>query len=303
MLIYIVNMGKRILTDARRARLRYNISERRRRHKLQSLEYKGGKCKRCGYDKSVNALSFHHLDPLEKDFTLSSFFYKKFQKIKIELDKCILLCHNCHAEEHEQLRQIEKQSQDPNSSAYKMSLYRRKNKAKAVEYKGGKCQVCNYNKDITVLSFHHVDKEDKLFGISSDSGLNKSWDKISAELDKCVLLCNNCHAEEHATEIIENNKLSYEKMRKMAPTRANMASVKKQCDSCNKEIMVYGSRNYPTNFCSVKCKHEYSNKSWLPDEEILKLLKEKSVKELCVILGKSQATVYERLKRIKDKQK
>lgn len=258
-------MGKRILTDARRAQLRYNISERRRRHKLQSLEYKGGKCERCGYDKSVNALSFHHLDPSEKDFTLSSFYYKNFEKIKVELDKCILLCHNCHAEEHEQLRQIEKQSQDPNSAAYKMSLHRRKNKAKAVEYKGGKCQVCNYSSCMTALSFHHIDKNDKSFTISID-GLNKSWEKILAELNKCILLCHNCHSEEHAVEIEENNKVAYEKMRKLVPKKTGTTSVQKKCDHCKKDIVVYASRNYKTNFCSVKCKQSYVKKDkwdWL----------------------------------------
>lgn len=68
------------------------------------VDYKGGKCERCGYDKSLAALQFHHLDPSQKDFelahiNLNSSIYT-MDEIKKELDKCILLCANCHAEEH-----------------------------------------------------------------------------------------------------------------------------------------------------------------------------------------------------------
>ena len=42
-----------------------------KRIKEQLVEYKGGKCERCGYNKSMRALEFHHLDPSEKDFGIS----------------------------------------------------------------------------------------------------------------------------------------------------------------------------------------------------------------------------------------
>lgn len=65
------------------------------------VEYKGGKCEKCGYDKYIGALQFHHKNPNEKDFTISHAKLKKFDdKIKAELDKCELLCANCHAEKH-----------------------------------------------------------------------------------------------------------------------------------------------------------------------------------------------------------
>lgn len=69
-----------------------------------------------------------------------------------------------------------------------------KTKLKAVEYKGGKCIVCGYNKSIRALQFHHLDPSQKNFGIS---GTTKSFEKLKPELDKCVLLCSNCHAEVH----------------------------------------------------------------------------------------------------------
>ncbi len=73
----------------------------RRAAKLKFLEYKGGKCEICGYNKSPKALVFHHLNPLEKEFTISGFLTRNFNSVKKELDKCQLLCCNCHAEQHE----------------------------------------------------------------------------------------------------------------------------------------------------------------------------------------------------------
>lgn len=70
--------------------------------KLKAIEYKGGKCQICGYNKCVRSLQFHHLDPNEKDFGISG-GTKSFEKLKPELDKCILVCANCHGEIHDGL--------------------------------------------------------------------------------------------------------------------------------------------------------------------------------------------------------
>ena len=68
--------------------------------KKQAVEYKGGKCEICGYDKSISALDFHHIDPTEKEFEISRMLKGTFNTIKSELDKCMLLCANCHREIH-----------------------------------------------------------------------------------------------------------------------------------------------------------------------------------------------------------
>jgi len=80
-----------------------NVSKRRRKLKELAVAYKGGSCraKKCGYNRSIAALEFHHLDPNKKDFSLSSSgTTKSWDSIKIELDKCVLLCANCHREIH-----------------------------------------------------------------------------------------------------------------------------------------------------------------------------------------------------------
>ena len=67
------------------------------------IAYKGGKCQMCGYDKCERELEFHHLDPSEKDFGISKTLTRSVASLKEEVDKCILLCSNCHAEEHQRL--------------------------------------------------------------------------------------------------------------------------------------------------------------------------------------------------------
>lgn len=75
----------------------------RRRVKEKLIEYKGGCCERCGYSKCSDALEFHHVDPSEKEFSVSGKSIS-FEKMKKEVDKCILVCSNCHREIHFELR-------------------------------------------------------------------------------------------------------------------------------------------------------------------------------------------------------
>lgn len=68
-------------------------------------------------------------------------------------------------------------------------------KRKAIEYKGGKCSSCGYNKCPDVLEFHHRNAETKEFDWKKLRQM--SWDKVTKELDKCDMLCANCHREKH----------------------------------------------------------------------------------------------------------
>lgn len=80
-----------------------------------------------------------------------------------------------------------------------MAVARRRKRLRelAVEYKGGKCTFCGYNRCLNALDFHHLDAKKKEFGISKD-GITRSWEKNKKELEKCILVCSNCHREIHA---------------------------------------------------------------------------------------------------------
>lgn len=73
--------------------------------KDQLLREKGGKCVRCGYDRCLRALTFHHRDPAAKAFSLDvrSCSNRSQEVLAEEAAKCDLLCANCHAEVEEEL--------------------------------------------------------------------------------------------------------------------------------------------------------------------------------------------------------
>lgn len=82
------------------------VNKRRFESKQKAIDYKGGKCVRCGYSRCNSSMDFHHLDPSQKDFTIGGNHCLSWERLKVELDKCILLCKNCHGEEHELKRNM-----------------------------------------------------------------------------------------------------------------------------------------------------------------------------------------------------
>lgn len=79
--------------------------------------------------------------------------------------------------------------------------HRKEKKKRCVEYKGGECTQCRET-DIDILAFHHRNPEEKNFGIAYN--LNEiKWEKLKEELDKCDILCMNCHTKLHKKEEYE----------------------------------------------------------------------------------------------------
>lgn len=96
-------------------------------------------------------------------------------------------------------------------SKFYVTRYRHKVKQKAVDLKGGKCQLCGYNKCNGALEFHHIDAPGKEFGISGE-GLSRSWKRVEEELKKCILVCSNCHCEIHSglAQLVEQTAVNGE---------------------------------------------------------------------------------------------
>jgi len=82
------------------------VNRRRFSLKQRAVDYLGGKCIDCGYNKCLQALEFDHIDPTQKEFTISGNHCFGWEKIKPELDKCVLRCANCHRERHANERPI-----------------------------------------------------------------------------------------------------------------------------------------------------------------------------------------------------
>jgi len=77
---------------------------------------------------------------------------------------------------------------------------RKKIREMAIEYLGGKCCLCGYNRCAAALDFRHKDKNTKEFGLSQN-GMTRSWERTKKELDKCILVCANCHREIHVNKL------------------------------------------------------------------------------------------------------
>src|SRR5690606_19418515 len=75
----------------------------------------------------------------------------------------------------------------------------KRKKQHAVDMFGSECSICGYNKCLEALEFHHLDKSTKEEKPSYII-MRWSWERVKKELDKCILVCSNCHKEIHAKE-------------------------------------------------------------------------------------------------------
>ena len=82
---------------------------------------------------------------------------------------------------------------------------RKQIRLKAIAHLGGKCMKCGYSKYPEVLEFHHKDSEQKDFNVSR-KGHCRSWERVKKEIEKCVLLCANCHRELHVEQKLAASK-------------------------------------------------------------------------------------------------
>lgn len=154
--------------------------------KIKSINYLGGKCINCN-ETDIFKITFHHIDKKEKEFEYGVYTGYKWSVIEKELDKCIPLCQNCHRELHYNEDNIHSRS---NSKL----IY--------LEYAGCSCSKCGYNKCPASLTFHHRNPDEKEFWLGNVSKQVKSIidldEYIKNEIDKCDILCSNCHVIEHS---------------------------------------------------------------------------------------------------------
>lgn len=92
--------------------------ERGLKRKLDLIRLRGSKCEKCGYSKNLAALQFHHINPDEKEsqMDMRKLSNSKWEWCLAELDKCLVLCGNCHAETHHPHLDLEKLVVDAGSA-------------------------------------------------------------------------------------------------------------------------------------------------------------------------------------------
>jgi hypothetical protein len=174
---------------------------------------------------------------------------------------------------------------------------RRKIKARAVEYKGGKCEVCGYCQNIAALDFHHKDPSEKDFQISRGNYLG--WTKLVPELDKCTLLCSNCHREEH--DALRSSRLKDQKRLAREQCQPKNPSVLVPCPQCGKEFFLshckFEERTNPC--CSSTCASKQQEKVMWPSPDLLRVMVwRKPLLQIAKDLGVSDVAVKKRCNRL-----
>lgn len=118
-------------------------------------------------------------------------------------------CKSCEKERNDLRRQTSKYKEadrrrqrrwrenNPGKQLERVTRIRERKYALVAEKKKDGCLVCGYNKCDRALDLHHINKDSKEGNIS-EMIRDNSFSKLTSELEKCVVLCANCHREHHA---------------------------------------------------------------------------------------------------------
>lgn len=104
--LYYIEHGEELLEYQRkhreqnRTKLSLRDKQKRQQRLLKAIEILGGKCFNCGGIFDPCVYDFHHVNPLEKSFTIGENMLVSEDRFYSEIHKCKLLCANCHRLEH-----------------------------------------------------------------------------------------------------------------------------------------------------------------------------------------------------------
>lgn len=137
-----------------------------------------------------------------------------------------------------------------------------KRKYEYVLKRGGKCEICGYNKNLAALEFHHRNSEEKEFQIDLRHFSNGNLEKLENELQKCDLLCANCHRELHNINLEMNNIESILEESKDKLSFSNKKP-KRTCLYCGKPMP---NSSTGKKYCSEECR--WKDKGYPSIEEV-----------------------------------
>ena len=121
-----------------------------------------------------------------------------FHSDKTGRHKKATLCKECaNAQTRESYKTLMTNPENRVNKNNKRKLVLQERKRLAVEHKGGSCEDCGGVYPLCVYDFHHVDPKTKDYDPSQAAAI--SVETMFKELDKCVLLCSNCHRIRHYT--------------------------------------------------------------------------------------------------------
>lgn len=162
-----------------------NEKIRRNAKKIYMINKLGGCCEYCGENRFY-VLHFHHTKD-DKESCVGVLKGGRLSNFENEANKCILLCANCHAKHHTGLQNIK--------------LTRHTSKLTIFNYMGTSACSCCGESDSRILNFHHMRDKEFLITNKINNTMYRTIEDIPQdikdEVDKCILLCPNCHISEH----------------------------------------------------------------------------------------------------------
>ena len=181
---YYIQNKKRILQNGIKFYEKNRIYKKTKREeaKKYTWEIKSKTSCKCG-EKDPVCLEFHHIDPTTKNNTIAELISKgaSLDLLKREIDKCQIICANCHREKH--YNNIAK-------TLNKKVKYIRDIKQNSC------CKHCKKT-GIEILVFHHKNQKTKLFSLGRFKHSETTTQMIKDEINKCDILCENCHRKLH----------------------------------------------------------------------------------------------------------
>lgn len=137
-------------------------------------------------------------------------------------------------------------------------------KLKFVKEKGGKCSICNYSKNLAALEFHHINPEIKSMNLDARHIRGRKIEVLENELEKCLLICSNCHRELHNPDLEMEILKEFPQKEKEESHSKNKTNKCNNCINCDKEFPKIKGKI----FCSKECREKY--KKYPSIEEIMK---------------------------------
>lgn len=153
-------------------------------------------------------------------------------------------------------------------NAQTVTDFRRRRKENLIRLAGNKCSICGYNKCNGALEFHHINPDDKKYGIAT--GNCHSIEDDITEVKKCLLVCANCHREIHNNFFENQNLFDYQNIDEEFENELLSKKTNFICKECGKPITRYSQSGLCVS-CSqtLRYRHRVSD---LPDRETLKNL-------------------------------
>lgn len=172
---------------------------------------------------------------------------------------------------------------NPNTSFSQLKRYLNR-KLEYINKMGGCCSKCGYNKNLSALQFHHLDSAKKEFNLDARTIGNSSDKKLEKELEKCIVLCANCHAEHHYPE---NEIAKVSAFVRNSPFINKIKNSDSFCKSCKKKV--WNKKTLLCKSCTAKTKRKIP----IPQKEELLLLLEmhKSSNKIGKVFGLSHRPV------------